>query len=77
MHCNVVVMQERLELEEKLRKQEKELDYLAPFLAQMGDITRVNSAQLAIKLKEDCLADLKNRLLEKANIIQARFEKVR
>ena len=30
----------------------------------------------AQKLKEDCLADLKSRLIDKANLIQARFEKV-
>ena len=63
-------------LEEKLRKQEMEIDYLAPFLAQMGDPEKI-SRQQAYKLKEDCLADLKQRLIDKANLIQARFEKVR
>lgn len=68
---------ERLEEEEKLRRQEMELDYLAPFLAQLGlsDQEKI-MRQEAYKLKEECLADLKQRLIDKANLIQARFEKV-
>jgi hypothetical protein len=58
-----------------MRKQEMEIDYLAPFLAQMGDPEKISRPQ-AYKLKEDCLADLKQRLIDKANLIQARFEKV-
>jgi len=65
---------ERLQLEEKLRKQEMELDYMAPFLAQMGNPDKLSRHQ-AIKLKEDCLADLKQRLIDKANLIQSRFER--
>ena len=71
----VVIVQERLQLEEKMRKQEMELDYLAPFLAQIGNPEKLTRQQ-AYKLKEDCLADLKQRLIDKANLIQARFEKV-
>ena len=52
-----------------------ELDYLAPFLAQIGDPEKITRSQ-AFKLKEDCLSDLKHRLIDKANLIQARFEKV-
>ncbi|XP_041350936.1 dynein regulatory complex subunit 7-like [Gigantopelta aegis] len=59
---------------EKMRKQEMEIDYLAPFLAQIGDPEKITRMQ-AYKLKEDCLADLKQRLIDKANLIQARFEK--
>ncbi|KAL8615670.1 hypothetical protein ACOMHN_034820 [Nucella lapillus] len=66
-------LEQRL-LEEKLRKQEMEIDYLAPFLAQMSDPEKISREQ-AYKLKEDCLADLKQRLIDKANLIQARFEK--
>ncbi|XP_053396904.1 dynein regulatory complex subunit 7-like isoform X1 [Mercenaria mercenaria] len=65
---------ERQQLEEKMRKQEMEIDYLAPFLAQIGDPDKITRQQ-AYKLKEDCLADLKQRLIDKANLIQARFEK--
>ncbi|XP_071962166.1 dynein regulatory complex subunit 7-like [Antedon mediterranea] len=65
---------EKLLLEEKKRREEMELDYLAPFLAQKGDPERLNKDQ-AMELKLDCLADLKHRLIDKANLIQARFEK--
>ncbi len=69
------LFQERLEAEEKKRRQEMELDYLAPFLAQVGDPEKIDK-RLAQKLQQDCLADLKQRLIDKANLIQARFEKV-
>jgi len=65
---------ERLQAEEKKRRQEMELDYLAPFLAQAGDPDKITH-KLAYQLKEECLADLKQRLIDKANLIQARFEK--
>ncbi|XP_033625449.1 dynein regulatory complex subunit 7-like [Asterias rubens] len=68
------VERERLQMEEKKRREEMELDYLAPFLAQIGDPEKLMRQQ-ALKLKEDCLADLKQRLIDKANLIQARFEK--
>ena len=66
---------ERLQEEEKKRRQDLEIDFLAPFLAQMGDPEKINRKQ-AYQLKEECLADLKQRLIDKANLIQARFEKV-
>lgn len=65
---------ERLQLEERMRKQEMDIDYLAPFLAQMGNPDKITRQQ-AYQLKEDCLGDLKKRLIDKANLIQARFEK--
>ncbi|KAH3848102.1 hypothetical protein DPMN_090451, partial [Dreissena polymorpha] len=65
---------ERQQMEERMRKQELEIDYLAPFLAQIGDPEKITRQQ-AYKLKEDCLMDLKQRLIDKANLIQARFEK--
>lgn len=68
-------LQERQQLEEKKRREEMELDYLAPFLAQIGDPEKL-TRQEAMKLKEDCLSDLKQRLIDKANLIQSRFEKV-
>ena len=67
--------QERLQEEEKKRREDMEIDFLAPFLAQIGDPEKINRKQ-AYQLKEDCLADLKQRLIDKANLIQARFEKV-
>lgn len=65
---------ERKLMEERLRRQEMELDYLAPFLAQMGDPERLTKEQ-SFKLREDCLQDFKQRLIDKANLIQSRFEK--
>lgn len=57
-----------------MRRDEMEVDFLAPFLAQMGDPEKLTREQ-AFSLKEQCLADLKQRLIDKANLIQARFEK--
>ncbi|KAH0619461.1 hypothetical protein JD844_000109 [Phrynosoma platyrhinos] len=53
---------------------EQELDYLAPFLIQIGGVEKMTK-WLALRLKEDCLSDFKHRLVDKANLIQARFEK--
>ena len=60
---------------EEMRKQEMETDDMAPFLAQRGDPEKITRQQV-YKLKEDCLMDLKQRLIDKANLINARFEKV-
>ena len=64
-------------IEEKLRKQTLEVDYLAPFLAEFGLVdSKSISQQISIELKERCLADLKQHLIDKANLIQKRFEGV-
>ena len=52
-----------------------ELDYLAPFLARIGNPEKLTRGD-ASKVREECLGDLKQRLIDKANLIQARFEKV-
>jgi len=65
---------ERLVAEEAAANEDKEMDYLAPFLQQINN-PRVLTPQQAFKLKEECLADLKQRLIDKANLIQQRFEK--
>lgn len=62
-------------MEEKLQKQEKVLDYLAPFLIQMDNPVKLTRHQ-AYKLREDCLNNLKQRLIDKANLIQSRYEEV-
>jgi hypothetical protein len=64
--------------EEKLRKQTLDVDYLAPFLAEKGINEKhpIISTQTAIELREKCLADLKQRLIDKANLIQNRFKAV-
>ncbi|KAM4618733.1 dynein regulatory complex subunit 7 isoform 2-T2 [Polymixia lowei] len=63
-----------LAAEDRQVQEEKEMDILAPFLAQLGapdTLTR----QAAVQLRLDCLAHLKQRLINRANIIQARLEK--
>jgi len=65
---------ERKQKEEEMRKRDMELDYLAPFLSRIGD-PKTLTREDATKIKEECLQDLKQRLIDKANLIQARFEK--
>ncbi|XP_069822533.1 dynein regulatory complex subunit 7 isoform X3 [Dendropsophus ebraccatus] len=66
--------EERALQEERQRRAVLELDYLAPYLALLGDPEKLTRVQ-AQQVKEDCLQDLKNRLIQQANLIQARFEK--
>ncbi|XP_060041463.1 dynein regulatory complex subunit 7 isoform X2 [Erinaceus europaeus] len=65
---------ERVLHEEHLRQVEAQLDYLAPFLAQLPPGEKMTRWQ-ALRLKDECLSDFKQRLIDKANLIQARFEK--
>jgi len=62
------------------QREEKEIDYLQPFLEQLN-IGDTKGAKLtrdqALKLRDDCLSDFKQRLVDRANLIQARFDKVR
>ncbi|KER29072.1 putative flagellar protein FliS [Opisthorchis viverrini] len=77
---NVEAHELRLQLEKEAEDEltkckEVELDYLAPFLSQLeindGKLTR----EQAFALREECLQDFKQRLINKANIIQGRFER--
>lgn len=52
------------------------MDYLAPFLARLGDPPILTKDQ-AQRVRDDCLQDLKARLIDVANIIQTRYEQVR
>ncbi|XP_045298851.1 dynein regulatory complex subunit 7 isoform X1 [Leopardus geoffroyi] len=65
---------ERVMHEEHLRQVEAQLDYLAPFLAQLPPSEKMTRWQ-AMRVKDECLSDFKQRLIDKANLIQARFEK--
>ncbi|XP_075692909.1 dynein regulatory complex subunit 7, partial [Rhinoderma darwinii] len=65
---------ERALQEQHQRRAVQELDYLAPFLALLGDSEKLTRLQ-AQQVKDDCLRDLKQRLIQQANLIQARFEK--
>ena len=61
--------------EERIRK-EKEKDYLAPFLARIGDPETLLPEQKS-RVRDECLRDLRSRLVDVANIIQSHFEMVR
>lgn len=65
---------ERQQLEEKMRKQDMEIDYLAPFIARIVQGDKITREE-AYMLKTEALKDLKERLINKANLIQARYEK--
>uniref|UniRef100_F6URF0 Dynein regulatory complex subunit 7 n=1 Tax=Monodelphis domestica TaxID=13616 RepID=F6URF0_MONDO len=65
---------ERQAQEEHMRQVEAELDYLAPFLVQLPPGEKLTRWQ-ALRLKDECLNDFKQRLIDKANLIQTRFEK--
>ncbi|KAK2085139.1 Dynein regulatory complex subunit 7 [Saguinus oedipus] len=67
-------LQERVMHEEHLQQVETQLDYLAPFLVQLPPGEKLTRWQ-AVRLKDECLSDFKQRLINKANLIQARFEK--
>ena len=71
----LLLFKEKQQKEEEMRKRDMALDYLAPFLARIGGVDKF-SRNDAMKVKEECLNDLKQRLIHKANLIQARFEKV-
>ncbi|KAF1596093.1 UNVERIFIED_CONTAM: Dynein regulatory complex subunit 7, partial [Eudyptes robustus] len=55
-------------------QEEQDLDYLAPFLIRIGYREKMTKGQ-ALRVRDDCLTDFKHRLIDKANVIQARFEK--
>ncbi|XP_075571723.1 dynein regulatory complex subunit 7 [Pelecanus crispus] len=55
-------------------QEEQDLDYLAPFLIQTGHREKMTKGQ-ALCVRDNCLTDFKHRLIDKANIIQARFDK--
>ncbi|XP_026802213.3 dynein regulatory complex subunit 7, partial [Pangasianodon hypophthalmus] len=60
--------------EKQLKKEYEDVDVLAPFLARLGHPECLTKQQ-AVQMHADCLDNLKQRLIDKANLIQARFEK--
>ncbi|NWH77600.1 DRC7 protein, partial [Piaya cayana] len=58
----------------KSTKEEQDMDYLAPFLIQLGYKGKMTKEQ-ALHVRHECLAAYKSRLLNKVKIIQARYEK--
>ncbi|NXI53986.1 DRC7 protein, partial [Chloroceryle aenea] len=55
-------------------REEQDLDYLTPFLIRIGKGEKMTKGQ-AMCVRDDCLSDFKQRLMDRANIIQARFQK--
>jgi hypothetical protein len=51
----------------------RKVDYLTPFLQNVNDVKKINREE-AMKAREACLRALKERLLERANIIQTRLD---
>lgn len=70
-----LLFQEHLAVEEQRWLQEKKKDILAPFLIRL-DNAETLSAEDAKQLHRDCLAEYKQRLVEEANLIQERYDKV-
>ncbi|XP_051976220.1 dynein regulatory complex subunit 7 isoform X1 [Xyrauchen texanus] len=65
---------ERIAKEKQQRQKENEMDPLAPLLARLGHLETL-TRQTALQLKTDCLAEFKQQLINKANLLQSRFEK--
>lgn len=53
----------------------KDLDYLSPFLVNYSS-GHILSREEALSVKDMCLKNLKERLIEKANIIQGRLDEI-
>ena len=70
-------MQEKKAEEERLARQEVDADFMAPFLAMLGDpdIDTLTLDQ-AHRLREMCLIDYKQQLVNRAQLVHDRFEKV-
>jgi hypothetical protein len=56
---------------------EKEFDYLSPYLAQLDNPNSPLSREDAAQVREACLRGLKERLMERANIMQNRLDMAR
>ncbi|XP_020707821.2 dynein regulatory complex subunit 7 isoform X1 [Athalia rosae] len=52
----------------------KEMDYLGPYLARLGNPEYLSKAE-ALQLQEHCLTDFKQKLVDRANSILEAFEK--
>lgn len=61
------------ELKEEEAKNPLHVDYLTPFLQDIKDFSKISRAE-AEAARDACLKSLKERLLERANIIQCRLD---
>lgn len=62
-------------MEEQRWLQEKMRDNLAPFLIRLSNAETL-SAEDAKQLHRDCLSECRQSLVDQANLIQERYEKV-
>ncbi|NXX98916.1 DRC7 protein, partial [Centropus bengalensis] len=60
--------------EDELSQEERDLDYLAPFLIRLGYKGKMTKEQ-ALNLRDECLDAYKQRLINNVKIIQDRYEK--
>ncbi|KAK9884109.1 hypothetical protein WA026_005063 [Henosepilachna vigintioctopunctata] len=65
---------ENQEKQHKAKETDQDVDYLQPYLEKLDDQTNI-SAEQAAALKEECLNDFKNMLLQRAQVIQRQFER--
>ncbi|CAN0393322.1 unnamed protein product [Pylaiella littoralis] len=63
---------EQEKMTEQMAHEEEDVDYLTPFLQHVPDIRSVSAAD-AQRARDACLKALKDRLLERANIINSRL----
>jgi len=64
--------------EDRVKKEvleDKSADYMSPFLCQLEE-TDVASRKMALQLRRMCLDDFKSRMVEQADFIQERYDKV-
>lgn len=59
----------------KVKEVEEEIDYLAPYLARLGDPIQL-TYEKALDIKYACLGDFKNILLQRSIYTQQIFEKL-
>nr|CAD7431574.1 unnamed protein product [Timema monikensis] len=62
--------------EQSKREVETDVDYLGPYLARLGNPESLSHDE-ALQMRESCLSDFKQLLVDRANHIQTMFEKVR
>ncbi|XP_049785904.1 dynein regulatory complex subunit 7 [Schistocerca cancellata] len=65
---------EQQKIEKQIREVEAETDYLAPYLARIGNPPTLTRQQ-ALKIREECLSDYKQFLVDRATNIQNLFIK--
>ncbi|KAK0082261.1 hypothetical protein PV325_010761 [Microctonus aethiopoides] len=71
-----MLAQEELLRAQSKREIEKEVDYLEPYLARLGNPKKLTKAQ-ALQIRDECLNDFKQSIINRANNIWRKFEEKR